>query len=368
MTNSPGSTNTRMTGKQRVLTVLDDLASGDPRTALDRHCEADAIWDVFHPFDRLLGPQAAAQRFWAPLSAAFFDWEFRPGLALEGEYEGAEWVSVLGHVQGVFARPWLGIPPTAGLVRLRLGINARLRAGRIAHAYVLLDVVDVMRQAGFDPFRRAPGSPELWPDPPLDSGVDLVGTDPERGARTLQVVREMQAGLGEGDTVEDHARNAEHSSHWHPQMNWYGMTGIGSTRAQRGFDDFHGAPFIEAFPDRGGWDERSGRGDPDEPGHYIQLGDGAFGVTGGWPSLHGTHTGGSWLGLGPTGRPVTMRVADWYRLDADDRIVDNWVMIDVLDILAQEGFDVLADLSHRIPGVVPRLHDHISPRNGSETA
>ena len=39
-----------------------------------------------------------------------------------------------------------------------------------------------------------------------------------------------------------------------------------------------------------------------------------------------------------------MRVADWYRLDRADKIIDNWVMIDVPHILAQMGLDILDDL------------------------
>ena len=39
-----------------------------------------------------------------------------------------------------------------------------------------------------------------------------------------------------------------------------------------------------------------------------------------------------------------MRVADWYHLNTRDEIADNWVMIDVLHILAQIGLDVLDDL------------------------
>jgi predicted ester cyclase len=74
------------------------------------------------------------------------------------------------------------------------------------------------------------------------------------------------------------------------------------------------------------------------------MGDGRFAVTGGHPSLFATHTGGQWLGLPPTGRRISMRVADWYRLDEDDKIIDNWVMMDVPHILDQMGLDIFEDL------------------------
>lgn len=50
-----------------------------------------------------------------------------------------------------------------------------------------------------------------------------------------------------------------------------------------------------------------------------------------------------WLGLAPSGKHVEMRVADWYRTDRDNNIIDNWVMIDLLNILHQMGLDVLDD-------------------------
>ncbi len=73
----------------------------------------------------------------------------------------------------------------------------------------------------------------------------------------------------------------------------------------------------------------------------MRIGDGRFSATGGWPSRHMMHLGGGWLGLGATGRPVTMRVMDFYRAD-QGLIRENWVPIDILDVLLQMDVDVLA--------------------------
>ena len=74
--------------------------------------------------------------------------------------------------------------------------------------------------------------------------------------------------------------------------------------------------------------------------HYIRVGDGPISVTGGWPSVTATHLGGGFLGLGPTGRPVAMRVMDFY-LHHEGLIRENWVPLDILDLLMQLGVDVL---------------------------
>ena len=39
--------------------------------------------------------------------------------------------------------------------------------------------------------------------------------------------------------------------YWHPNMCWYGPSGIGSTRGIQGFRLAHQIPFLNAMPDRG---------------------------------------------------------------------------------------------------------------------
>lgn len=340
-----------------LLRAVDEAEPARLAAGLRSGCADDAVFEIFHPFNRLVGLATIEATFWRPLKESFPDFEHRLSLVLAGSYEEREWVSALGHVMGSFERPWLGIPPTHGLVFLRFGINALVRDGAIAKAYLLLDVVDLMRQAGFYPFRRMPGAPEQWPAPPCTATQDVNRHDAELGADTLRIVREMQDGLGEGRDLADHAATSEHSPHWHPNMNWYGPVGIGSSRGQRGFDDYHGALFIQAFPDRASFDRLPGAPE-DAPGHYIQIGDGRLAVTGGWPSLSGTHTGGQWLGLPPSGRRVEMRVADWYRCDENGLLIDNWVMIDVPHIAQQIGLDLLDDLRYFADPTLPRWPRH----------
>ena len=352
--------NDHAANKRRLAEFMHQLSESDG-SAIDQtlaaHCHPDAVWRVFHPFNDLHGNAEAAAKLWAPLRQAFPDWEARMACMLGGEYEGRECVSTWGVLMGNLAAPWLGIAPTHGLCALRFGINAVFREGRIAKVYVLLDIVDLMRQAGFYPFRRMPGSAEAWAFPPCDSGASASAVDGERGAVTLTAVREMQMGLAKGAELKAMTNSrSRHSPHWHRNMMWYGPAGIGSSRGQKGFLDFHGALFMQAFPDREGI-LRDHAGTEDAPGHYIRLGDGHYAVTAGWPSLYGTHLGGQWLGLPPTGKRVEMRVADWYRTDRDGKIIDNWVLIDLLHILQQTGLDVLDDLRYIVDPALNRWPD-----------
>jgi predicted ester cyclase len=123
-----------------------------------------------------------------------------------------------------------------------------------------------------------------------------------------------------------------HGHYWTDTFMWYGPAGIGSTRGLDGFRAHHQIPFLRAYNDREG------------AGHYIRISDGPYAVTGGWPSVRGTHTG-EWLGMAPTGRMIEMRVMDFYRLEGD-KIAENWVPMDVIHIALQMGVDLFARARH----------------------
>ena len=344
--------------KQRLAAFLDRIAQCDPAdtgAVLNEFCAPDCVWEVFHPFNRLETNAAAAERFWRPLRAAMPDYELRPAMLIGGAYEGRDQVSMLGHAMGTLADSWLTIPATWQLSFLRFGLNATVEDGRFVKVYIMLDIPDLMRQAGYWPLRRMPGSPEQWPFPPAPQPGASIDESADRGQRTLDIVIEMQLGLPkEGEAKDRESATAKHSHHWHENMNWYGPAGIGSSRGLRGFREYHGALFLQAFADRAGFPREEG-GPEDAPGHYTQLGDGRFAVTGGWPSLRGRHTGGQWLGLPPTGVELMMRVTDWYRLDLDDKIIDNWVMIDIPHMLDQMGLDILDDLRFFVDPEISRM-------------
>ncbi|MGH3628924.1 MAG: hypothetical protein ACRDRL_16000, partial [Sciscionella sp.] len=127
----------------RFLNELADAPADAIQRVLERYCADETLWEVFHPFNQLQGNGAVGSRFWQPLKMALPDYEPRIDILIAGEYEGADWVSVRGHIAGSFFQPWIGIPPTYGLTYLRFGLNVTVRNGKITRAYVLLDVLDV---------------------------------------------------------------------------------------------------------------------------------------------------------------------------------------------------------------------------------
>jgi hypothetical protein len=335
----------------RLTAELSDAAPDRIEAVLRGHFGAQTSGAYYFPFPDTVGAETAAGSFWVPLRQAFPDFEVRPGLILEGIYEDRRHASLLGFVAGNFLHPFCGIAPTRKLALLRFAMNAIFDGPRISALFVMFDLIELMRVSGRYPFGLMPGSSAEWLLPPAAG----PGTQPFRGPDSLAIVREMQHGLPDGPAVVDRASAAaHHSRHWARNMNWFGPAGIGSSRGMDGFRDSHGALFLKAFPDRSGL-PRKATGHVAGEGHFCEIGEGPLAMTAGWPNMRGHHTGAGWLGLPPTGREIRMRVADWYRLDENGKLADNWVMIDIPHIVDQMGLDVLEELPFRDDPQLPRL-------------
>lgn len=286
-------------------------------------------WHGPHPLDAFAGRDALIAGFWQPLLAAIPDLERQEDIVLAGAWKGGEWVASTGHYVGLFVRDWLGIPATGGYVTLRYGEFVRLEAGRVAESYTILDLPDLMRQAGVWPLALQLGAAGRVPGPSTRDGVPAdegANADPAATAQSLALVEAMIAGLMryDGQSLD----SMEQGKYWHPAFTWYGPAGIGTCRGQDDYRRVHQAPFLTAFPDRVGGD------------HRCRIAAGSYVASTGWPSVRATHAGGGFLGLPPSGRRIGMRVMDFWRRDGE-LLRENWVFIDLLDLLRQMGVDVL---------------------------
>lgn len=336
------------------LDALADAGSAGPGARLAAIYHPSAEWRGAHPLNEMRGIEAIEARVWTPLLRAFPDLERRDLIVTGGSYEGRDYVATLGHYCGTFRENWLGIPATGRTIFIRYGEVHAVVEGKITQSNCLWDVLDVVRQAGFWPLAPSLGTEGLWPGPITGDGSTFDDADPDRSAASLAQTLAMHKTLGDYDDAKGHGRDGllamPQTAHWHPRMMWYGPAGIGTARGLSGFVDCHQLPFRVAFPNRKGggqWDEIAALRAQLGGGHYIRIGDGPYSVTGGWPSIFAVHSGGGFLGLGPTGRAVTMRVMDFY-LHHEGLIRENWVPIDILDLLRQMDVDVLGRLRSRI--------------------
>ena len=288
----------------------------------------DAEWYGPAPIGRLAGRDEISRGYWAPLLESFPDLEQNDYILFGGEFRDSTWVCAAGNFVGTFENDWLGVPATGHATWLRHGTFHRFEDGKIAETRLLVDVLDVMRQAGY---RFVPAlAPEVViPGPTTQDGVLLGVQDDEASQKTLDVVEGMIDALHNYE--EEGLDGMGLEKFWHEDFMWYRPGGTGSTRGLDGFQAYHQVPFLEAFPDREGGD------------HVARFAEGTYCASTGWPSVRATHLGDGWMGVPATGEPVGMRVMDFWRREGD-KLAENWVFIDKIDLLQQMGVDIFKRL------------------------
>lgn len=306
------------------------FAACGPGEALDAYARLlapSAQVSAYRPVNLCRGAGEAREKLLRPLADALPDLERRDDILLASSFRGADFVAATGHHAATFVRPLFGIPPTGGLVFLRYGEVHRVEAGAIVESYVHLDLIDLMRQAGVSPLPPSRGAEAIFPAPCGHDGIALDAADEAESAASLALVEAMiTGGLARYDRQSLASMGMER--YWTATMGWYGPSGIGATRGIAGFQAHHQRPFLAAFPDRVGGN------------HKARFGDGRFTVSTGWPSVTATFAA-EWLGCPPNGERITMRVMDVWRREGN-LLAENWVFIDIPDVMAQAGVDVFA--------------------------
>ncbi|MEH6609092.1 MAG: ester cyclase [Halioglobus sp.] len=319
------------------MNLLDQLYSnlgavqrGD-NTGVRQCVHEDVRWHVAHPVNDLAGSEQLINEFLQPLVSALPDIERKPFIHLTGEDSGQHWIDGTGYFTGTFSKPLFGIPATGKTLYLRYTEMVRIENDQIVEGYLILDFLDAMRQAGVYPLRAGLGSSELMMPPSTMDGIfdDYKTLSAEAGETSIRLVMDMLDCLRTYDG--EHLESMKLADFWHPEFMWYGPGGIGTTRGISGFREQHQGPFLNAFPDR----------DVDHHANTIACGN--YVATGGWPHMHGTHSGSGWLGLAPSNRQLSLRVMDIWRRE-DDLLRENWVAIDIPDMLMQMDIDVFAKM------------------------
>lgn len=135
--------------------------------------------------------------------------------------------------------------------------------------------------------------------------------------KPIEVIRQMVEGLN------DHVIEGQ-DSWWHPGAKWRGPAGAGLMDGLESFQREWQRPFLEAFPDKQAHD-------------LIRISEGRYVAAAGYQEA--THRG-EFMGVPATGRKVRIRYMDFWEVE-DGKIVDNWVLIDFVDLLRQMGVDPL---------------------------
>ena len=372
----------------------------------------DVNWNVSAPIDQILGVDALIADFWLPLLHAFPDLKRAPDVFMGGIDEssalyategGEEWVSGCGYFTGTFMNDWLGIPASGKKTNIWFGVFYVLRAGKIAETYLQLDILAVMRQAGYqvlppahlalkaarsrDPCRRT----EI-------SSPSKTRSNPAKACNSYKRWGGACAAMSAAAMVATCAM--EQGKYWHPDMKWYGPSasvavspskedfhqrpwlegfiffegetatdaagsvpfhvgmpvfallhrasrhhrgcghsGIGGCFTLEEYEDFHQRPWLEGFGDRNLSREGSGR-------RMGRIGEGRYCAGGIWDTVFSRHNG-TYVGIPATGKLLTLRDFDWWKRDGEF-LIENWVPIDMIDLFRQMDIDLMARLRLQI--------------------
>ena len=147
-------------------------------------------------------------------------------------------------------------------------------------------------------------------------------TKPDRAAANKQLVDDMYGGINQN-------KLGLMQQYWFEDMVWDGPAGIGT---KHGIDDFehnYRAQFIHAFPDKHAHD-------------VVRIAEDDWVAGTGYQD---TTFANDWLGIPATGEKVRVRYMDFWRIAQDEesgehKLQENLVLIDILGVLEQAGYDV----------------------------
>lgn len=322
------------TEKKTIRTFYADMKGATPETigaVLAAHTAPDWRWRGVHPFYEHCGAAAVAEAFYIPLMSSLTRLQRREDIFFAGENSVGDgvWVVSMGHLMGLFDASWLGIVPTRKMTFLRYCEFNRVEGGKITDTMLHIDIPHLMMQAGQNPFPPQTAAHLVQPGPMTHDGL-LFDAQPEsEGVATLAAINAMIGDLGTwqlGLPLEE-----ELARTWHDDMIWWGPAGIGATYTIERYAKQHSGPFRAAFYDRTG------------TGHVARLAEGHYGGFFGWPNFRAKQRGG-YMGLPGNDRDCEFRVIDIYRRDGD-KLAENWIFIDILHWLDQQGDNVLARMA-----------------------
>lgn len=312
---------------------FDKAADKDLNKVLKKYVTKDYHWRGMHPFYEQHGAKDVISSFWKPFRKAFTPIQRRVDMFFAGanDCDGGktQWVVNIGNFLGLFDKPWLDIPPTGKMTFLRYAEFHRVTPkGKIAETALFCDVISVMHQAGHYPLPPMTGADFIYPGPRTHDGLLYKKQDPKEAIKTVALVNQMIADLNTlnesgsfGCPPELLART------WREDMIWYGPFGIGATYTISRYQEQHQLPFRKNLKDKV------------FNGHIARFAEGNYCGFFGWPNLNNKNMGG-FLGLSASDIHAPMRVVDIYRREGD-KLAENWVFIDILHYLHEQGLDVL---------------------------
>lgn len=318
--------------KEIVRSYFAAMEAATPETVhsvLSDHTGTDYLWRGVYPFGEQKGVSGAVDSFWKPFMQSVKHIQRRQDIFIGGtnEISGEDWVMSMGHFMGLFDEEWLGIRPTGKMISLRYAEFNCVENGKIVQTGLFVDLVGFMIQAGAYPLPPSTGTYFVYPGPRNHNGLLFEDAPVEEGVATLDLVNKMVNDLTELNQSGAMGCPPEIlEKSWSKKMIWYGPGGIGASYTIPRYQVQHQLPF------------RNNLTDKRFNGHVCRFAEGSFSCFFGWPNLSNRPIGG-FLGLPGGNLSADMQVVDVYSRE-DDKLVENWVLIDIPYWLKQQGLDI----------------------------
>ena len=312
--------------------ALEKAPANETKRVMEQYLSEDFTARSSYPFRDTMNRIELAEKIWTPYKTALTSMQRRQDIFIAGnntlDEEGRVWVMSMGHFMGVFSQDILGIRHTGKMANLRYTEFDCVVNGKITETCLMVDYIGLMKQAGMDPLPPSTGNYFVYPGPRMHNGLLFEDADPAEGDKTMALVNQMVDDLSRlnasGSMEPPSPSDLAHS--WSEDMIWYGPSPIGASYTIPGYIKGHTGPF------------RRGLGDKVFNGHVVRFAEGDFACFFGWPNLSNRNIGG-FLGL-PAGSVVAdMQVTDVY-CRVNDKLTENWVIIDLPWWLKQQGLDV----------------------------
>ena len=325
---------------QNLWEAMDNAGITNLRGVLTDACANDVIFHGPQPIGDMHGIDAYLSDYLEPLAHSFPNLRREMFIFFGGEsngrrdgdasLDGHRWVTGTGNLVGTFENDFLGIPASGEEVRIRWGDFTRVVDGEVAEVYFLIDLVDLMSQAGFEVLPPWRGARDLYPAPAAADGVLETASSADVSAYSLEHIRRfIFDGLNAFD--QDDLQSMGMADWFHRDVHWYGPGGIGACMSFQEFEDLHQAPWLVAYPDRQVQDLDA------------LFAEGAYSGAPGWAGVKATHTG-PYLGVDATGNSIDFNGLDWWKREREV-YVENWVFVDMIHLFQQFGVDLFARMA-----------------------
>lgn len=302
-----------------------------------QYMSEDIAWHGPDPINHLYGAETFVSDYWLPLLHSISNLQRKTHVFIggksngrvDGMQDGNMWVGGTGVFNGKFTNDYLTIPANQGEVNIRWGEFCRIEQGKIVETFLLLDLVDLMRQAGCQVLPPSRGIDGLYPPPHANDGILLDAQDERASAHALEHIRRfIFDALNSYDQSE--LKSMGIADYFHPKVHWYGPGGIGACLSLQEFEDNHQKPWLRAYPDR-----------------QVQnldalIAEGNYSGGPGWAGVKAIHSG-PYLDSPATNGSIEFNGIDFWKLE-NDQYIENWVFVDMVHLFRQFGVDLFERL------------------------